>query len=75
MFKSVFAKYPDIAEIKTKLYSIGAEYASMSGSGSSFFGIFKEQQNVAEVEKQITEREEMTKQLMQSIMKDAFREE
>lgn len=49
--KSVFAKYPDIAEIKTKLYSIGAEYASMSGSGSSFFGIFKEQQNVAEVEK------------------------
>lgn len=31
--------------------------------------------NVAELEKQITEREEMTKQLMQSIMKDAFREE
>ena len=30
--------------------------------------------NVAELEKQITEREEMTKQLMQSIMKDAFRE-
>ena len=31
-------------------------------------------ENVAELEKQITEREEMTKQLMQSIMKDAFRE-
>ena len=31
--------------------------------------------NVAELENQITEREEMTKQLMQSIMKDAFREE
>ena len=30
--------------------------------------------NVSELEKQITEREEMTKQLMQSIMKDAFRE-
>lgn len=30
--------------------------------------------NVTELEKQITEREEMTKQLMQSIMKDAFRE-
>ena len=28
--------------------------------------------NVTELEKQITEREEMTKQLMQSIMKDAF---
>ena len=31
-------------------------------------------ENVAELEKQITEREEMTKQLMQSIMKDVFRE-
>ena len=30
--------------------------------------------NVTELENQITEREEMTKQLMQSIMKDAFRE-
>ena len=30
---------------------------------------------VDQLEKQITEREEMTKQLMQSIMKDAFREE
>ena len=30
--------------------------------------------NVTELEKQITEREKMTKQLMQSIMKDAFRE-
>ena len=31
-------------------------------------------ENVTELENQITEREEMTKQLMQSIMKDAFRE-
>lgn len=31
--------------------------------------------SVTELEKQITEREEMTKQLMQSIMKDAFGEE
>lgn len=30
--------------------------------------------NITELEEQITEREEMTKQLMQSIMKDAFRE-
>ncbi|MDY4673648.1 MAG: restriction endonuclease subunit S [Treponema sp.] len=32
-------------------------------------------ENVVELEKQITERETLTKQLMQSIMKDAFREE
>ena len=31
--------------------------------------------NVTELEEQITEREEMTKQLMQCIMKDAFKEE
>ncbi|MBQ5663185.1 MAG: 4-(cytidine 5'-diphospho)-2-C-methyl-D-erythritol kinase [Bacteroidaceae bacterium] len=40
--KSVFAKYPEVATIKEKLYETGAEYASMSGSGSAFFGIFKE---------------------------------
>ena len=32
----------------------------------------KQKEIVSRVEKQITEREEMTKQLMQSIMKDAF---
>lgn len=37
---SVFAKYPEIAAIKDKLYDLGAQYASMSGSGSSVFGIF-----------------------------------
>ncbi len=38
--KSVFEKYPAIDEIKNKLYNNGALYASMSGSGSSIFGIF-----------------------------------
>lgn len=39
--KSVFPKYPEIAAIKDKLYDIGAVYASMSGSGSSVYGIFE----------------------------------
>ncbi len=39
--RSVFAKYPETADIKDKLYGLGAFYASMSGSGSSFFGIFE----------------------------------
>jgi 4-diphosphocytidyl-2-C-methyl-D-erythritol kinase len=38
--KSVFEKYPEIKEIKNSLYQAGAVYASMSGSGSSVFGIF-----------------------------------
>ncbi|HWA33696.1 MAG TPA: 4-(cytidine 5'-diphospho)-2-C-methyl-D-erythritol kinase [Cyclobacteriaceae bacterium] len=37
---SMFKKYPVLQEIKEKLYSIGAVYASMSGSGSSIYGIF-----------------------------------
>lgn len=32
--------YPELGEIKSQLYACGAIYASMSGSGSSFFGIF-----------------------------------
>lgn len=39
--KSVFNKYPAIAEVKNELYKQGALYACMSGSGSSVFGIFK----------------------------------
>ena len=38
---SVFHAYPEIAEIKKTLLDNGAVYASMSGSGSSVFGIFK----------------------------------
>lgn len=41
--ESVFTRYPEIAAIKDKLYDMGAIYASMSGSGSSVFGIFREQ--------------------------------
>ena len=38
---SVFAAYPLIKELKEALYSSGAVYASMTGSGSSVYGIFK----------------------------------
>ena len=38
--QSVFEKFPVIGEIKDKLYALGAEYASMSGSGSAVFGLF-----------------------------------
>lgn len=36
----VFARYPEIKAIRENLYSNGAVYASMSGSGSTVYGIF-----------------------------------
>lgn len=40
---SVFVRQPRIAQIKQELYNLGAIYASMSGSGSSVFGMFPKQ--------------------------------
>jgi 4-diphosphocytidyl-2-C-methyl-D-erythritol kinase len=37
---SVFGAYPLLGEIKEKLYAAGALYASMTGSGSTLYGIF-----------------------------------
>ncbi len=50
--KSIFAKYPAMAKVKEQLYEMGAVYASMSGSGSSFFGIFKEEQDIEKIKEQ-----------------------
>ncbi|MEY4333645.1 MAG: hypothetical protein RLZZ196_2388 [Bacteroidota bacterium] len=37
----VFKQFPAIQQIKETLYSKGAEYASMTGTGSTVFGIFR----------------------------------
>jgi len=41
--ESVFPQYPEIGVIKENLYQQGAIYASMSGSGSSVFGLFPQE--------------------------------
>lgn len=38
--ESVFEIYPEIKKVKDDLYKSGAVYASMTGSGSSVYGIF-----------------------------------
>lgn len=38
---SLFPNYPVLPETKERLYSLGASYASMSGSGSTIFGLFR----------------------------------
>lgn len=39
--KTVFAGYPQLEAVKTSLYESGAVYASMSGSGSALFAIYR----------------------------------
>jgi len=40
---SVFKQFPKIQKVKKQLYKSGAIYASMSGSGSTLFGIFQKE--------------------------------
>lgn len=44
--KTVFKKHPEIRHVKEQFYEEGAIYASMSGSGSAVYGIFKEAVNL-----------------------------
>ncbi len=46
--KYIFSLHPELAEIKQYLYNNGAEYASMSGSGSAIYGIFNTNPNIIE---------------------------
>ncbi|MGB1318394.1 MAG: 4-(cytidine 5'-diphospho)-2-C-methyl-D-erythritol kinase [Flavobacteriales bacterium] len=38
---SIFPNHPEIENLKTQLYSFGADYAAMTGSGSTVFGLFE----------------------------------
>ncbi|MDE6452000.1 MAG: 4-(cytidine 5'-diphospho)-2-C-methyl-D-erythritol kinase, partial [Odoribacter sp.] len=44
--KTVFLKYPQLAELKRKLYESGAVYASMTGSGSAVYGLFEKENKI-----------------------------
>lgn len=46
--QSVFTLHPEIGAIKDRLYDLGAVYAAMTGSGSSVFGLFREEIKIGE---------------------------
>ena len=52
--QSVFAQHPILSDTKNQIYASGAIYASMSGSGSSLFGIFSDANMTDEALKQFS---------------------
>ncbi len=47
---ALFPKYPQLVEIKQRLYDLGAIYVSLSGSGSAIYGIFNDVVNIEPLE-------------------------
>jgi 4-diphosphocytidyl-2-C-methyl-D-erythritol kinase len=43
---SVFRQFPELKKTKDELYNAGAIYVSMTGSGSSLYGIFEKEKDV-----------------------------
>jgi 4-diphosphocytidyl-2-C-methyl-D-erythritol kinase len=54
-----FKKYPLLSNIKNELYNSGALFSSMSGSGSTIYGIFAEKPEIPVTLKEFVIREEI----------------
>jgi 4-diphosphocytidyl-2C-methyl-D-erythritol kinase len=48
--RAVFVQHPILATLKDALYENGAMYASMSGSGSTMFGLFTDVEKAVEAQ-------------------------
>lgn len=46
----VFREYPQLSEIRTRLYDAGATYAAMTGTGSCIYGLFRKNEPVPQLE-------------------------
>jgi 4-diphosphocytidyl-2-C-methyl-D-erythritol kinase len=49
----VLAAYPEIAEVKRRLMSLGARHALMSGSGATVFGVFDNSEMASRAESEL----------------------
>jgi len=46
----LFPKYPELEKIKRELYEAGADYASLTGSGSAVYGMFEKENDARKAE-------------------------
>jgi 4-diphosphocytidyl-2-C-methyl-D-erythritol kinase len=51
--KVVFPQYPELRDIKGELERAGAEYASLSGSGSTLYGVFRSRSDAVKAAKRL----------------------
>jgi len=54
--KVVFAKHPELSEMKSEIVRLGAEAAVMSGSGSTLVGIFSDQEPAVQAARKLKQR-------------------
>ena len=52
--KVVFPQYPELREVKSVLERAGAQYASLSGSGSAIYGLFGSQEKASAAAKKLS---------------------
>jgi 4-diphosphocytidyl-2-C-methyl-D-erythritol kinase len=56
----IFRQFPRLAEIKHSLYSLGASFALMSGSGSSVYGLFEDRDKAKEAKSVFEQHGQLT---------------
>ena len=49
----IFKMNPELKHIKEQLYLNGAEYAAMSGSGSTIFGLFAQKPTLSQLQLEV----------------------
>jgi 4-diphosphocytidyl-2-C-methyl-D-erythritol kinase len=54
--KVVFAKHPELSEMKSEIIRLGADAAVMSGSGSTLVGIFSDREPAARAARKLKQR-------------------
>jgi 4-diphosphocytidyl-2-C-methyl-D-erythritol kinase len=71
--ESVFAAFPEIANIKATLLELGSQQALMSGSGASVFGIFENEETRQTALKALGERTDWRSFAVAAVSRDEYR--